>query len=443
MATLDRQRLERDAIGLRPGTDLGEEVGFDALRPVQRRILVALAGAQVLGTAGLAAGGAVAGLIGRDLLGGATWAGLPQACLVVGAAGAAVPLSRLMARAGRRPGLRLGWLLGAVGASLVAAATVRGSPALFLAGMALVGSATAAGDAAKYAAADLAPVSARGSAIGAVVALGTVGAIAGPNLVGPTGGLARTLGLPELAGPFALAVVAFGVAALVLTLFLRPDPLVVAGGLARHAAPGAGAAPREPLSALVRRPGVPLGLGAMAVANFAMILVMTMAPLHIAAHHGSLNVVGLAVSAHVAGMYAPSPVTGRLSDRIGRAPVIGLGGGWLVAAGALATAGPHETAGLIVALVVLGVGWNFALIGGSALISDAVPALDRPRVQGVADAAAGTAGMLGGLLSGVLLTAAGFAALGLAAAAVAVGLLGASLLRATKRPPVRASEEVG
>jgi MFS family permease len=444
VALLEERRLEREATRLTTRSDLDEEIRFEAPRAVRRRTLGVLAGAQVLGTAGLAAGGTVGALIGRDLFGGPALAGLPQASVVLGTAATAVPLSRYMARAGRRPGLRLGWLLGACGASLVVAATVWGSPALLLAGMALVGSASAAGDAAKYAAADVALPATRGAAIGAVVSASTVSAVAGPNLAGPTGGLARTFGIPELAGPFVLAVFGFGMAALVLTLFLRPDPLVVAGRLAGPAARTRAAVAQIPLSTLLRRPGVPLGLVAMAVANFVMILVMTMAPVHIAAHHGGLNVVGVAVSAHIAGMYALSPVTGRLSDRLGRTPVIGLGGCWLVAAGTLvATAPPNDTTVLILGLVLLGIGWNFGLIGGSTLLTDAVPELDRPRVQGVADASAGVAGMLGGVLSGLLLSVAGFAALGLAAVAVAAGLLGASLFWVPKRPTVRALEDPG
>ncbi|MGH2558601.1 MAG: MFS transporter [Thermomicrobiales bacterium] len=438
--------LEHGLTGPTTSSILDDEIRLEALRPVQRRTLVALAATQVLGLAGLAAGGTVGGLIGRDLLGGTTWAGLPQASLVVGTAATAVPLSRYMARAGRRPGLRLGWLLGAAGASLVVAAVIWRSPALLLAGMILVGCASAAGDAAKYAAADLARPAARGAAIGAVVAASTVSAVVGPNLTGPTAGLAQILGMPDLAGPFVLAIVAFGLAALVLTLFLRPDPLLVAGRLAHPAAHthAPGATPRTPLSALLRRPGVSLGLGAMSVANFVMILVMTMAPIHIAAHDDSLNVIGLAVSAHIAGMFALSPLTGRLCDQLGRAPVIGLGGCWLVAAGALAaTAAPHDTVVLILSLVLLGVGWNFGLIGGSTLLTDAVPEIDRPRIQGIADASAGIAGMVGSVASGLLLAAAGFAALGLVAVVVAAGLAGVSLRWVTKPSPMRAPGDLG
>ncbi len=437
MVLLDEQRLERT-------TNCGRnaENRIEAPQHVQRRTLAVLASAQVLGLAGLAGGGTVGALLGRDLLGGTTWAGLPQAFLVVGTAATAVPLSRYMAHAGRRPGLRLGWLLGAIGASLVVAAAVWSNPALLLTGMALIGSAAAAGDAAKYAAADLALPAARGVAIGTVVSASTVSAIAGPNLAAPTGSLARSLGMPELAGPFVLAVLTFGMAALLLTLFLRPDPLMVARGLALPAARARGPLPPNPLSALVRRPGVPLGLIAMSAANFVMILVMTMAPIHLAAHHSNLNVVGLAVSAHIAGMFAISPLTGRLSDQLGRAPVIGLGGCGLMAAGALAAmAEPHDTALLILSLVILGIGWNFGLIGGSALLTDSVPELARPRMQGIADASAGIAGMVASVLSGLLLAAAGFAALGLVAVVVAAGLAGVSLRWATK-PPVPASGEL-
>jgi MFS family permease len=186
---------------------------------------------------------------------------------------------------------------------------------------------------------------------------------------------------------------------------------------------------------------VGLGLVAMAVANFVMILVMTMVPIHVSEHHDGLQVVGLAVSAHVAGMYALSPLTGWLSDRLGRAPVISLGGLWLLAAGTLITmAGSNGTTVLIFGVVLLGIGWNFGLIGGSTLLTDAVPEFDRPRVQGIADASAGIAGIVASVLSGLLLSAAGFAALGLVAVGVAVGLIGVSLHRPAKRARISTSE---
>jgi MFS family permease len=196
-------------------------------------------------------------------------------------------------------------------------------------------------------------------------------------------------------------------------------------------------------SIVLRRPGVGLALIAMAVANFVMILVMTMVPIHISEHHEGLNIVGLAVSAHVAGMYALSPLTGWLSDRLGRVPVISLGGCWLLLAGTLiATIGSLNTTMLIAGVVVLGIGWNFGLIGGSALLTDAAPETDRPRIQGIADATAGIAGILASVLSGLLLSAAGFAVIGLVAAGVAVGLLGISLPRHGKLTTVTTAEGV-
>jgi hypothetical protein len=243
---------------------------LEALQPLQRRTLIVLVAAQAFGGAGLAAGLAVGALLARDLLGGEALSGLPSALQVIGSAAAAVPLSRLMSRLGRRPGLVAGYLLGGAGAAVaVAAAEFRSFP-LLLVGSVLFGVGNASGLLSRYAAADLALPSGRARAISTVLLATTLGAVAGPNLVDPTGGVARALDLPTLAGPFLLAVVAYGLAAGILAVALRPDPLVAAGGLSsdvRRDAPG----PSRPLRVAVRDGRAPLALAAMAVTQLVMV----------------------------------------------------------------------------------------------------------------------------------------------------------------------------
>ena len=164
-------------------------------------------------------------------------AGLAFAALIFGSALAAVPLSRLMSRRGRRPGLVRGYLTAMTGAgAAVVAAEIESFP-LLLAGRVLLGSGTAANLLARYAGADLAAPEHRARAISTVVWATTIGAVAGPNVLGPAGWLADWLGLPSLAGPLLVAFVWFAVAAAVIGLLLRPDPLVVAGGLEAAGAP--------------------------------------------------------------------------------------------------------------------------------------------------------------------------------------------------------------
>ena len=339
---------------------------------------------------------------------------------------AAVPISRWMVRRGRRPGLALGYALAALGSLLVVVAAVASSLVVLLVGIALFGLGNTSNLLARFAAADLAPPERRGRAIATVLLATTFGAVLGPNLAGPSDDLGALVGLPPLAGPFALCVVAYTLGALVVFGLLRPDPLLAAHGRAGGAAP-AGVAPGISLRASARAltaGRARAGLAAMVVANLVMVAIMTMTPVHLVDHGHSLAVVGFVISAHVAGMFLPSPVTGWLCDRVGRLPVLAAGGVVLAAAGLLAAGADAQSDGTIAfALALLGVGWNLGLIDGSVLLTDAVPLPDRPQAQGAADLAMGAVGALGSVLSGPALAFGGFALLGLSGTALALALL--------------------
>ncbi len=394
---------------------------LSTLAAVQRRTLRVLVVAQVLGGLGLAAGVAVGALIARELLGGDALTGLPLAMATAGGALAAVPLSRLMERHGRRPGLAAGYGLGAAGSAVVVLATALESFALLVAGMALFGVGNAGSLLARYAGADLAPADQRGRAVSTILFATTFGAVAGPNLVDVTGRAARDIGLPVLAGPFGLSFLAYAAAAAVVGLALRPDPLVVA----RRSQPAGGQRP-EPSGGwaeLFRGPALP-GVAAMIGAQLVMVSVMTMTPVHMRAHDHGLRVIGLIISVHITGMYLFSPFVGVLCDRAGRRVTLRLGAVVLIAAGALAAlADPRSSGALAVALFLLGLGWSLSLIAGSAMLTDAVPLERRARVQGNADLLIGLAGASGGLGSGVVLALTSFAVLGALAAGAASLLL--------------------
>lgn len=412
-------------------------VGAD-IRPIarlQRRTIATLIATQVTGGLGLAAAVTVGSLIAADL-GGAAAAGLPLTAAVAGTAATAYPLSLIMRRAGRRRGLRLGWFTGAAGALVAVSAVSHGSLPLLIAGMVLFGGAEAASSAARFAAADLAPLARRGIAIGTVVCSTAVTATVGPVLVGPVTSASAAAGMAPLAGPFALSALAFVVAGTVLTVALRPDPLLIAAGVTAtdESRTTAGTAAQR-LTALFERPGVRLGVSAVVVANFTMLALMTVTPLHIAAghvgggHHG-VELIGVVISVHIAGMFAPAPLTGRLGDRFGHQRVVVAGAVLLATAGMLVVgADATRATRLIVALLLLGVGWNLAFVGGSSLITNALDARERPRVQGLADTAMGLAGMLGAALSGLVMARTGFGGVALLCTAVAVALAVAATRR--------------
>ncbi len=393
-----------------------------------------LAAAQLLGGVGVAAGIAVSSLVAAELSGSDVVAGAALTAMVIGAALAAYPLSRLASRRGRRPALVLGYLVGTAGGALAVVAVGLGSAPLLLVAMVPFGAATAAGLAARFAATDLAAEHARARAISVVIFAVTVGAVLGPNLAAPAQSVARTLGLVPAAGPFLLCGTAFALAAVVIAIALRPDPLLLAkasGGAdgAEDVPAGVGSWP-----ALRAAPMAQLAISGIVICHFVMVAVMSMTPVYM--HHGGaeLSVVGFVISLHVAGMYALSPLFGVLSDRVGPVRVLVLGAGLLIAACVLAgTAGVADVLHLTVALVTLGLGWSAGLVAGSALVTDAVPMADRAGVQGLSDVAMNVSGALGGVVAGLAVAVSSYAVLGFTAAALVTPFLVLFLLVLIRR----------
>jgi len=392
---------------------------------LQRRTMRVLVVAQLLGALGLAAGGTAGALLAEHLTGSAAAAGLPLSLLVLGSGVGAVAVTRVMRDHGRRAGLAAAYLTGAVGAALVVAAAGWGSWPLLLAGCLLLGGGNAAVMLARYAAADLS--SHRGRSISTVVAAASVGAVAGPNLLGPAGPLAEAVGLPAPTGLFLLAVPSFLGAALVLAAFLRPDPLQVAKSAALSSEQPAAAGGRGELAVLLGDRHIRLALLALALANLAMVGMMAVAPVHLHDHGAGMGTIGLMIGAHIAAMYLPSPVTGWLSDRIGARVVVSMGALVLLAAGTVAAVAGAGRPGIMGALLLLGVGWNAGLIGGSALLRDAPvsPSL-RTRAEGLGELGMGAAAAVGGGSAGLLLATGGLALLGLVAAAPCLLVLAAA-----------------
>ncbi|MFF5454353.1 MFS transporter [Streptomyces sp. NPDC012950] len=378
----------------------------------QRRALTLIGISQTLGGAGMAAGITVGALLAQDLLGSTGLAGLPAALYTAGAAFGAVGLGRVSRRFGRAPGLALGNGIAALGsAGVVTGATARW-PVLLLAALFVYGAGTVTGLLARYAGADLAPPERRGRAAGTVLFAMTLGAVVGPNLTGPTGDLADTWGLPRLTGPFLLAAVAYMTAALVLVVWLRPDPL--------PPTQGSGAAPTGERPT----PGIVTGATVMITAQLVMIAVMTMTPVHMADHGHTAQAVGLVIALHVGAMFLPSPLSGLLADRIGGRQVATAAGTVLLGAALLAGLAPPTSVPLLAcALVLLGAGWNMALLGGTAMLTDAAPAENRAAVQGLADVGMSVAGATGGMASGLVMGGTGYPVLAVAAGALALAVV--------------------
>lgn len=407
--------------------------------PVQRRVVRTLAGTQVLGGVGLSAGVAVGALLAEDVSGSAQFAGLGGTFQVLGAALIAIPMSRVMAARGRRPGLVLGYGLAAAGAvGLITAGVVRNFPLLLVASV-LFGGATASNSQSRYAGADLALPQHRARDLSIVVWATTVGSVIGPNLVGPSAPVARALGLPVLTGPFLFSLLGLLLAIAVLVLRLRPDPLLEARR--RRVADGDDSGPAHGsvtrgLKVAAGIPAARLGMATLALGHVVMVSVMVMTPLHMAHGDAGLEVIGFVISIHILGMFAFSPLTGLATDRFGGRAVAVLGSLVLSAATLLAAASPEgESLTLVAGLFLLGLGWSCTLVAGSTLLTAAVPASERPGAQGASDLLMGLMAGAGGAIAGVVVDRVSFEALALASLGVAVAIGLAAALSSARPGP--------
>ncbi|MBX3030172.1 MAG: MFS transporter [Chloroflexi bacterium] len=424
------------------------------LEAARRRALRTLFAGVALGSTGYIAASTIAAIAAELLSGSAALAGLPAAAVVVGSALGSAVLAGIMVRRGRRFGLTVGYLVGAAGAAVAMLALVLGSFPLFLGGTFLMGTANSANLMSRYAAAAMVPSVRRGSAVATVVWGATVGAVVGPNLGtfvgGLIGGSGHHAGLPErdaLVGVY-LVPLAFVAAAAVLSfLRLRPDPSELAVADTPRHGPGPEAAPAadgrpstgdervasassvpgrardlpERTRDLLMRPAVATALLALIAGQVVMVLIMTMTPLHMTDHGHDIGAVGLVISGHVFGMYALSPVTGRITDRLGALRVAVLGP--IVLAGAAvvaALAPPDGGVVLFAALFLIGYGWNLGFVAGSAMLASSLRGADRTRLEGTTDALIWGSSAVASLGSGVMLEVAGFTALCLLGLAIAL-----------------------
>ena len=312
------------------------------------------------------------------------------------------------------------------------------SPLLLFVALFVYGAGSATNLQARYAGADLADPDHRARAISTVLVATTLGGVVGPLLAAPTGHLAHMVGIPHLAGPFLLAGAAYAAAAAFLATKLRPDPLMHARELAASEAAATAAAP-----------------GAVPAAGPAVVShgIVHRRPGHgphpdrdgrdhdddAGAHarprprHGAA---GAVIALHVAAMFLPSPLTGRLVDRIGRTWMAAASGVTLLLAGLLAASAPDDSVVLLaLALALLGLGWNFGLVSGTAIVTDAVPLETRARTQGLVDVSIAIAGTGAGLASGIVVDVASYSALSFAGGLLALAIVPAIAAAARSRDP--------
>nr|WP_026568635.1 MFS transporter [Bacillus sp. UNC41MFS5] len=390
-----------------------------------RRTLLIVVMSQIFGGAGLAAGITVGALLAQEMLGTDSYAGIPAALLTFGSAGAALLIGRVSQRFGRRIGLAGGFLTGGIGAIGVIVSAITSNIYLLFASLLVYGAGSASNLQARYAGVDLAKPTQRATAVSIAMVSTTFGAVAGPNLVGVMGRFAISIGVPALAGPFILGAAAFLLAGLVLLAFLRPDPLIVANAIAdRQVIDKSEPIEKQSSNLAINNRGIIVGAAIMVLTQIVMTSIMTMTPVYMKHHGHGLSEVGMVIGFHIGAMYLPSLVTGILVDKIGRTTMAIASGATLLAAGILAASAPSDSMLLlIVALSLLGLGWNFGLISGTALIVDSTHPSTRAKTQGTVDVLIALAGASGGALSGMVVSQTSYAGLSFAGGIISLLLI--------------------
>lgn len=399
---------------------------------LQRKVLIVLATGQILGGLGVGATLALGALLVAEVSGSSALSGLAATMNTLGAAILAIPLARLAQRRGRRISLTTGALVAILGAAVIITAAVLGSLPLLLIGMGLQGSGMALNLQSRFAATDLALQKTRARDLSLIVWSTTIGSVVGPNLFEPSEFLGRALGLPQFTGGFLIAMAAQILGAAVYFLGLRPDPLKLA--LAQGTSIKNKPSPTGGFGSLRSVPAARRAVLVVALSHAVMVAVMSMTPVHLTSHGATLSIVGLTISLHVAGMYALSPVFGWLADKIGRAQTVLLGQAMFAVSLLLTFFGAESQSLVLVALILLGLGWSASTVAGSTMVTESVPVQDRPGLQGTSDLVMNLCGAAGGALAGPILAMVGFSGLGLVylVAVIVVAVAAVKTLRAPR-----------
>ena len=396
---------------------------------IQRRVLWVLASGQVLGGLGMGAAISLGSLLVVDVAESTAFAGFSSSMFTLGTAFAAIPLARLAMLRGRRIALTTGTLLAAVGAvGVIGSAAAHSLPSLIVSLM-IVGTGSAAGLQSRFAATDLANPARRARDLSLVVWATAIGVVIGPNLAGPGDLLGSAIGLPDLTGAFGITAMAQLASGIIFMIFLRPDPLVLAGGIGTAASTERR---RFGYAFGVLSSNVPAAAGVfvLAMSHAVMVSVMAMTPVHLAHLGVEVVVIGFTISLHTAGMYLFSPVFGWLADRFGRRWVILLGQTMLLASLIINGILPDSVPALTVSMILLGLGWSASTVAASTVVSESVGVQDRTSVQGLSDSIMSFAGAGGGLVAGVILALVGYGMLSIIVIVLVVAASAAAMLTA-------------
>ncbi|NLA65171.1 MAG: MFS transporter [Leucobacter sp.] len=394
---------------------------------VQRRTMIVLIASQIVGTVGVGVAPSIGVLLAGEVTQNEAWAGLARTASTLGAALLGFPLGSLAARRGRRFALSSGWWLAALGAAILVPAAQWNLVIPLFIGLLLIGSGSAVSLQSRFAATDLAEPGQRARSLALIVWVGTIGSVLGPNLGAPGALIGDATGLTVYASAFLIAAACLALAGLIVFLVLRPDPLLLFNeqiGVSQGPAAKRAGSRFAPIFAEIRT-NKPARVAVVAIlsAQVVMVSIMTMTPVHMVHQGGSVNLVGITISLHILGMYALAPLVGWITDRYGHRFSIWAGIGVFLLSLVLGAVWPDDTGWIIASLILLGVGWSFVNVAGSALFASTVSAVVRASSQGGVDALANLFGATAAFLAGPLLAISSFAVLSILAMVVLVPLV--------------------
>lgn len=396
--------------------------GHDA---IQRRVIIVLMIAQIIGTIGVGVAPTIGVLLAGEVMHNEAWAGLARTTSTLGAAVFGLQLGTVAARRGRRVALSTGWLMAGFGAAMLVMAAQYSLVVLLFVGLLLIGAGSAVSLQSRFAATDLADPQQKARSLALVVWVGTIGSVLGPNLGVPGQWIGDATGLTLFASSFLIAAVCLILAGIVVFIWLRPDPLLTLQQTmpVRHDAPKPkGGRFRQMLDELQVNTRARIAVIAIVSAQVVMVSVMTMTPVHVAHHGGSITIIGITISLHVAGMYALSPIVGMVTDRFGHRVSIIVGIAIFMASLVAAAVRPDDMQWIIVSLILLGLGWSFVNVAGSALFATVVTPERRATAQGGVDATSNLFAATTAFLAGPLMAATNFATLAIIAMFILVPL---------------------
>jgi len=396
-------------------------------RDVQRRTMIVLIIAQIIGTIGVGVAPSIGVLVAEEVTNSEAWSGLARTASTLGTALFGLVLGTIAAKHGRRMALSGGWWLAAAGSALLVAAAQWNQIVPLFVGLLFIGAGSAVSLQSRFAATDLAEPQQKARSLALVVWVGTLGSVLGPNLGVPGEAVKSATGLSVFASAFLIAAVCLAIAGVAVFIWLRPDPLL----LLMADTPVEIAPPKGRGSSRIRRTIAELQVNrpariafiAIVSAQIVMVAVMTMTPVHVAHHGGSVTFIGLTISLHVAGMYALAPVVGWTADRFGHRFTIGVGVAVFAVSLVIGALRPDDMDWVVVSLILLGVGWSFVNVAGSALFTAVVSSTTRAASQGGVDSLSNLCGATAAFIAGPLLAASSYAFLSVVAMIALIPLL--------------------